>query len=165
MQPIRNQSSSSYGYRAVDPGDVKPQNSKGDTSLHLLVKYRDLEGLKARISNSGRQGSDLREMVNYQNYQGETPLHHAVQLDNKESICEELLNQGASPTIEDNKGNRPYHLTSHRAVMELLSKHGCYYSQQKLIEVDNAAERAARDQQERDAAHKAHYQSWQYYGN
>jgi ankyrin repeat protein len=163
MQPIRNQSSSSYGSRAVDPSDLKPQNANGDISLHLLVKHRDYDGLIGRITNSGRQGSDLREMVNYQNHQGDTPLHYAVQLDSniKEYICEKLLNYGADPNIKNKAGKVPGQLASQHPVLKLLSEHGCRIAAQKL----NESARIARIKQEQEAAHKAHFNSWQYYGN
>ena len=57
----------------------------------------------------------------YQSYSGFTPLHYAVIADNIE-VVRYLLEQGADPSIENNRGFLPEDYTTNEAIMELLKK-------------------------------------------
>lgn len=129
MQANRVQSGQSYASRRIDPNDLKPKNRAGDISLHLLVKSRDVKGLEAKIHNSGRTGADLREFVNYQNKNGDTPLHHAVQIHSKYyvsglRICRLLLANHADPNIRNRLNQIPSLVTRSEEMWALLSEYG-----------------------------------------
>jgi ankyrin repeat protein len=152
----------------VDPADCDALDKQGNTPLHLNVQSGDVNNVIAFCLSSNRQGADLREMVNRQNNQGDTPLHVVMKISDakkRDLMCRALLERGADPSIKNHAKNRPYDLTDDTFVLKSLEKHGCHGAPYKRVKLEkkaeehrNAAERAARDQQERDAKRLAENQ-------
>ncbi len=71
--------------------------------------------------------SHLRDMEfcsyidHYQSYSGFTPLHYAVIADNLEMV-KYLLENGADPSIENNRGFLPEDYTTNEDIANLLKK-------------------------------------------
>lgn len=158
----------------VDPSDCDVLDHLENTALHENVRSDDVEAAIAVCDNSNRQGADLREMVNKQNAQGDTPLHLAMKVDDQRKrikICTALLARGANPGMLNNEKLKPYNLTSNFEVLELLAEEGgcdeAAYKLKKLkkqADIDNRnTQRANQDKKDRDQDRARRFIYNQYY--
>ena len=161
--------------KPVDPADCDMLDEHLNTALHLNVQREEVDNLIQFCRYSNRQGADLRAMVNQQNDQGDTPLHVAMKISNANKrvlMCRALLERGADPSIKNHSKNQPCDLTTDIAVLKSLEEHGCSDALYKRCQLEEqaisdsyAADRAARDEQERDEKRKADNAAWNTQGN
>lgn len=91
----------------LDAGfDFDTRDNLGQTILHAAVKMTLLYDDIGMAEYLLRRGAGV--IVNAQDPEGSTPMHHAVFVEPKKEQLMKLLEQyGADPEIEDNDGNTP----------------------------------------------------------
>ena len=83
--------------------DICATDRKGWNALHVMLgpdtPYSKRNETIKMVINRAPQ------LINDKNQKGETPFHHALQLDSSNSIVEQLLEAGADPQLPDSNGN------------------------------------------------------------
>ncbi|XP_068616276.1 NF-kappa-B inhibitor alpha-like, partial [Brachionichthys hirsutus] len=77
----------------------------GDTMLHLAIIHDAKNDIGTMIDLSRRT-----EFLSAQNHQRQTPLHLAA-ITNQADVCQRLLLAGCDPTLVDEGGDTPLHVT------------------------------------------------------
>jgi ankyrin repeat protein len=99
-------------------------NNDGDTGMHLAIIHSQPEMIY-RLTDLITKYPQLRNTVDDQNSLYQTPLHLAVHLQQVD-VIKQLLLVGASPFLQDHKGNTPLHIASslpNTKSLEELLKH------------------------------------------
>ena len=120
-----NETSAGYTFSngSLDDLDVSldhdPENPRGDSPLMIAVGQNDFNHVKDLLE------TDSTVNIDFQNLDGKSALHYAVQLDNA-NIAKLLLSRG-NPDIADHEGNTPLHIAAQYnafATARELMKHG-----------------------------------------
>jgi ankyrin repeat protein len=114
------------------------QNHFGYSGLHTVFVYGGIAGL-------GLDTDNIRDIVtlfikfnanvNLADFEGCTPLHHAVREPNMTSSIELLLRAEASVNAKDRRGMTPLHFLfdlDDKEMVELLLRHGCNVNEQDI---------------------------------
>jgi ankyrin repeat protein len=99
--------------------DVDARNFNNETSLHMVVCYKDLKDIAKLLIENGAN-------IDATNSKGETPLHLAIDCEENE-IAELLINNGADVHAKDNSGDTPLHksvIRNKKEIVELLIEKG-----------------------------------------
>jgi ankyrin repeat protein len=113
--------------------DVNAVNDKGQTALHLAVKYTfppKESGKQIRVLL--RHGAN----INCEDEHGKTPLHHSVKRLFTATVTEYLLDHGAQVNARDHRGRTPLHVDDGTQY---------YGSDTKQLLLDHGADINARD--------------------
>ncbi len=81
---------------------IKCKNNNGETILHVLVKKCNVKGFDS-VLNSLLERKDIKELINIQDKEGNTPLHIAV-INECNELAQNLIKAGANPLIKNKAG-------------------------------------------------------------
>ena len=81
---------------------IKCKNNNSETILHVLVKKCNVKGFNT-VLNSLLERKDIKELINIQDKEGNTPLHIAV-INECNELAQNLIKAGANPLIKNNAG-------------------------------------------------------------
>lgn len=124
-----------------DRKNINTKNKKGDTALHIAVRYNRAEIVDLLL----KKGAE----VNSGDSQGKTPLHHATTLDSHDILAKLLLHE-ADRFLKDKEG---------RTALHYAAQKGKHFHISSLLGLLNEKEKQSylneQDSQESTALHLA----------
>lgn len=108
------------------------QSHKGPLQATGMNDSEDIASLESKQATLGAictllcSVSDPPAEINYQDYQGNTPLHHAAVLDEDDGgeVMRSLLKSGANPNIKNERGQTPLLLFCYNQAMKEFDFYG-----------------------------------------
>jgi ankyrin repeat protein len=103
--------------------DIKDE--RGDTPLHLAVKKNNADIVRVFITSIMKSTRDIREIVNIQNLNGNTPLHEAMYNKSRDTL-QMLLDHQADVNIRNGDGETILHIAARRGLKNFIRKLMCH---------------------------------------